>query len=56
MDVAGIANKESTPYPEFVGNAMVNAIGREPIYLLHFDVKKRFDLVADVFKPEFFAM
>lgn len=56
MDVAGIANKESVSHPEFVGDAMVDAIGREPIYLGHFDIEARFDLGANIFKSEIFAM
>ena len=56
MDVACVAHKESATNSEFVGNAMVDAIGREPIHLRHFDIKKRFDVGADVFKTEFVAM
>ena len=54
--MACIAHKESAPHPEFVGNAMVDAIGRKPIHLRHFDIKKRFDVGTDVFKTEIFAM
>ena len=56
MDVACIANKKSAAHPEFVGNAMMDTIGSEPIYVRHFDIKKRLDLSADVFKAEVFAM
>jgi hypothetical protein len=55
MDVARIADKESAPHPEFVGNAMVDAIGRKPIYRRHFDIKKGLDVGADVFKTEEFV-
>ena len=43
MNVACIADKESAPDPEFVGNAVVDAIGGKPIYFGHVDVKKRAD-------------
>jgi hypothetical protein len=56
MDVACIANKDSAPHAELVGNTMVNAIAREPIDRPHVDIKKPLDLGADVFKAEFFAM
>ena len=37
--VGGITNNECAPDPELVGNAMVDAIGREPIHLRHFDIE-----------------
>jgi hypothetical protein len=56
MNVGRIANEESAPHPEFLSNAMVDAIGREPIHLRHFHIKKWLNLGADIFKGEVFAM
>ena len=44
--------QECAPDPELVGNAMVDAIGREPIHLRHFDIEERLDIGADVFETE----
>src|ERR1700758_3225852 len=55
MDVACIANKESAPHPKFIGNAMVDAIGRKPIHFRDFDIEKTLSVVANVFKIELIA-
>jgi hypothetical protein len=48
MNMCGIAQQKSTTFPKTVRDAMVDAVGREPIYTFDLDAQTIDDVFADI--------
>src|SRR6516225_10245836 len=56
MDVRRVAEQEGAAFPEILRHAVVDAIGREPVDLLDFDLEVVDDSPADIFELERIGM
>jgi len=56
MDVRGVAEQEGAAFPEVLRHAVMDAIGREPVDFLDFDLEAVDDPPADILKLERIGM